>query len=161
MSALDERISEWRAHVLRREAILAEDVDELEDHLRSQVTELEGAGLSEDEAFLIAVKRMGSLDSISHEFAQEYSERLWKRLVVPRSAGENGSLVSREVMVALGFAVAAGASIKAPELFGIRIAVDVLVPAAAQHEAGGDGTLAQDLAGDRIGPAGADALEER
>ena len=39
------------------------------------------AGLTEDEAFLVAVKRMGSLDAISREFAREHSERLWKQLV--------------------------------------------------------------------------------
>ena len=40
------------------------------------------AGLTEDEAFLVAVKRMGSLDAISRDFACEHSERLWKQLVI-------------------------------------------------------------------------------
>ena len=41
------------------------------------------AGLAGDEAFLVAVKRMGSLDALSREFAREHSERLWKQLVMP------------------------------------------------------------------------------
>ena len=40
------------------------------------------AGLSGDEAFLVAVKRLGSLDEVSREFAREHSERLWKQLVL-------------------------------------------------------------------------------
>ena len=61
------------------------------------------------------------LADLRDQFAQEYSERLWKRLVVSPDEGEGGALLRREVMVALGFAAAAAASIKAPELFGMRI----------------------------------------
>ena len=70
--ALDEGIAEWLSYLLRRQAIHSVDADELEDHLRSQVSALEKAGLSEDEAFLIAVKRIGDLDALSREFAREH-----------------------------------------------------------------------------------------
>lgn len=114
---LEERIAEWRAYLGRRQAIDAVDVDELEDHLRSQVSDLQASGLDEEEAFLIAVKRIGDLDTLSREYAQEYSERLWKRLVVPREA--IGGEWNREATVAVALAVAAGVAIKVPELFGI------------------------------------------
>ncbi len=115
---LEDRIQEWRSYLHRREAIDATDVDELEDHLRSQVADLRGAGLDEDEAFLIGVKRLGELDTLSREFAREHSERLWKRLVVA-DVGEAGTQWGREAFVALGLAVAAGIAIKVPELFGL------------------------------------------
>ena len=57
-------------------------MEELEVHLRDQLTALTEAGLAEDEAFLVAVKRMGSLDALSREFARAHSERLWKQLVI-------------------------------------------------------------------------------
>jgi hypothetical protein len=91
---LEERIAEWRAYLSRRQAIDAVDVDELEDHLRNQVSDLQAAGLDDEEAFLIAVKRIGDLDALSQEYAREYSERLWKRLVVP--PGEAGGERNRE-----------------------------------------------------------------
>ena len=116
----EERISEWRSYVRRRKAIDAMDVAELEDHLRSQVTDLREAGLDDEEAFLIGVKRLGELDTLSREFAREHSERLWKRLVVT-DAEESGVDWSREALVALGLAVAAGLAIKVPELFGLRL----------------------------------------
>jgi hypothetical protein len=118
---LEERIGEWRAYARRGQAVRSADVEELEDHLRSQITALREAGLDADEAFLVAVKRLGDLDSISREFAHEYSERLWKQLVVsPGSAGPSPE-ANREAVVAVGLALAAALAIKLPELFGVRI----------------------------------------
>jgi len=76
----EERIGEWRQYLGRHPAVHSADVEELEDHLRSQIDALRGAGLDEDEAFLVAVKRLGDLNALSREFAIEYSERLWKQL---------------------------------------------------------------------------------
>ena len=119
--ALEERIGEWRSYFRRRQALHSVDVEELEDHLRSQVEALSEAGLDQDEAFLVAVKRLGNLDSVSREFANEYSERLWKQLVVAPDGGAASSVARREARVAIGLAIAAGAAIKIPELFGVRI----------------------------------------
>src|SRR6476619_6567822 len=86
---LEEQIDQWRSYLRHRQAIHSVDIAELEDHLREQVAGLVGAGLAPDEAFLVAVKRMGSLDALSREFAREHSERLWKQLVIaPEIAGE-------------------------------------------------------------------------
>ncbi len=116
-AALEERIDEWRSFVQRRGGIDQSDVDELEDHLRSQVADLQSSGLDADESFLIAVKRIGELDSLSREFAREHSERLWKRLVVADN-DSSGTMWTREVAIALALAVASALAIKVPELFG-------------------------------------------
>lgn len=117
---LEEQISEWRSFVSRRRAIDAADVSELEDHLRSQVADLKASGLSEEEAFLIGVKRLGQLDGLSQEFAREHSERLWKRLVVA-DADTGGTDWRREVGVAIALALAAGTAVKLPQLFGLSM----------------------------------------
>ena len=49
---LEELIAEWRAYILRRQTLRPADVEELEDHLRTQVEALRDAGLDEGEAFL-------------------------------------------------------------------------------------------------------------
>ena len=85
---LEEQIALWRGYLRRRRAIQGPDVEELEGHLRDQLAELSEAGLAGDEAFLVAVKRMGSLDALSREFAREHSERLWKQLVIPSDAAD-------------------------------------------------------------------------
>jgi hypothetical protein len=132
---VEERIVEWRGFVAKREAI-GTDVDELESHLRDQIDVLVASGLSEDEAFLIAVSRMGKLDELSQEFAREHSDRLWKQLVVgsaapmPRGTG---------LWLALAFAVAAAVLVKVPSLLGLsmpeiaRNAAVLLLPALAAY----------------------------
>jgi len=83
MESVETQIAEWRAHVAKAPGVNGRDVDELEDHLRNQIDELSAAGLASDEAFLVAVKRMGELDVVSREFAREHSGRLWKQLFEP------------------------------------------------------------------------------
>ena len=86
---LETQISQWREFARRRRAVHDVDIEELEDHLRSEIGELTAVGLSADEAFLVAVKRMGRLDSISQEFAEEHSDRLWRQLVLPGSSSSD------------------------------------------------------------------------
>lgn len=125
-TALEQQIGQWRDYVSRRQSISGVDVAELEDHLREQVSALQDAGLDADEAFLVAVKRMGDLDSLSREFAREHSERLWKQLVVvDASSGEQKSLVRRDAIVAFALAFAAAVAIKLPALFGLQIGPDM------------------------------------
>ena len=121
-ASLEEQIDQWRSYLRRRQAIHSVDVAELEDHLREQVAGLVDAGLATDEAFLVAVKRMGALDALSREFAREHSERLWKQLVVvPSDSGEPRTAARTDAVVAFCLAVAAAVLIKVPELFGIPL----------------------------------------
>jgi hypothetical protein len=82
VASLEAQIAEWRAYVAGAPGINGRDLDELEDHLRDQIAELNAAGLTADEGFLIAVKRLGDVDDLSREFAREHSGRLWKQLLV-------------------------------------------------------------------------------
>ena len=126
--SLESQIDAWRRHLLRSRAITERDVEELEDHLREQIASLKADGLSEDEAFLVAVKRLGSIDALTREFAREHSERLWKQLVLSGEAGpggEEGGEGSRRMWVALALAVAAAVAIKLPALFGIEFESEV------------------------------------
>ena len=92
----ETQIAQWRAHLLRSGAVNPADVEELESHLREQMAALVDAGLAVEEAFLVAVKRMGNIDAVSREFARVHSERLWKQLVAePAGGGEQGTRVVR------------------------------------------------------------------
>jgi hypothetical protein len=123
--SLEEQIDRWRSYLRRRQAIHSVDVAELEDHLREQIAVLAEAGLAPDEAFLVAVKRMGDLDALSREFAREHSERLWKQLVVsPSDAGEPRATARTDAIVVFGLAVAAAVLIKLPAAFGLDLDED-------------------------------------
>jgi hypothetical protein len=86
LQLLDAEIATWRARVTQSGAVSVADADELEEHLREEVAALGAAGLSDDEAFLVAVKRLGRIDRLTAEFAREHSERLWKQLVLDHDA---------------------------------------------------------------------------
>ena len=119
--SLEEQVEQWRSYLRRRQAIRPVDVEELEDHLRGEVTALRGAGLSENEAFLVAVKRMGALDAISNEFAREHSERLWKQLVMSSAVSfRSGVGAQTEAIVVLALVTLAALAVKVPSLFGLE-----------------------------------------
>src|SRR5918997_5403975 len=118
MEGTETQIAAWRAYVAKAPAVDGRDVDELEAHLRDQITELDSAGLVADEAFLVAVKRMGNLDALSREFAREHSGRLWKQLVLSDEA--EPARRSSGWLEAIVFAVAAAVAIQVA-----RLAADV------------------------------------
>ncbi|GAA1873590.1 permease prefix domain 1-containing protein [Myceligenerans crystallogenes] len=116
-TGLERQIDQWRAFVARRPAIAAHDVEEMEDHLREQVSDLAATGLDDDEAFLVAVKRMGKLDDVSREFAREHSDRLWKQLVLfpdehPGGGAPAGLGRFRDLGILLALAIGAGLALK-------------------------------------------------
>ncbi len=113
MESVETQIAEWRAHVARAPAVKGRDVAELEDHLRNEIEDLCAAGLASDEAFLVAVKRMGELDAVSREFAREHSGRLWKQLFEPE---EEATLLGAGWLDALVLAIGAAVAIQVARL---------------------------------------------
>jgi hypothetical protein len=113
LESVESQIAEWRAYVANAPGVNGHDVDELEDHLRHQIAELNAAGLAADEAFLIAVKRLGDVDGLSREFAREHSGRLWKQLL---RADEEPARTASGWLEAFVFAAAAAATIQVARL---------------------------------------------
>ncbi|MDP9026553.1 MAG: permease prefix domain 1-containing protein [Actinomycetota bacterium] len=112
MDVLESQITQWRAAVTRNRAVDTADVEELEEHLREQVGELESTGLSEEEAFLVAVKRLGAVDLVTAEFAREHGDRLWKQLVLTGEATGR----SKPMLAMLAFAAVAAVGIQIARL---------------------------------------------
>jgi hypothetical protein len=114
MDSVEAQIAEWRAYIASAPGVNGRDVDELEDHLRHQIAELNAAGLTAEEGFLIAVKRLGDVDGLSREFAREHSVRLWKQLL-PRDEDER---TARSVgwLETLAFAAAAAVVVQVARL---------------------------------------------
>jgi hypothetical protein len=114
VETVESQIAEWRVYVASSPGVNGHDVDELEDHLRHQIAELNAAGLTADEGFLIAVKRLGDVDALSREFAREHSGRLWKQLLV--SGDEEPAHALSGWFEPLFFAVAAAVAIQVARL---------------------------------------------
>jgi len=81
-STIKDHIENWRTQVNRHQKLSPEDINQLEEHLIDQVTALTQAGLDDDEAFLIAVKRLGDLGLVSREFLTGYTQKLWNKLAL-------------------------------------------------------------------------------
>ncbi len=114
MNDFESQIAEWRTYVAARPAVNGHDVDELEAHLRDQIADLDAVGLDTDEAFLVAVKRMGDLDALSREFAREHSARLWKQLVL--HGEDEAARAVTGLVPAIAFALGAAITIQIARL---------------------------------------------
>jgi hypothetical protein len=74
---LNRAIQSWRDDLGQSPAFRGENLDELESHLRDSAAALESCGLSAEEAFLIAAKRMGGSGTLEREFGKVNQETLW------------------------------------------------------------------------------------
>jgi hypothetical protein len=74
----EQAITRWRESLLARESVTAENVRELEGHLREGMSGLTARGLSEEEAFLIASRRMGGTETIAAEFEANDPHAKWR-----------------------------------------------------------------------------------
>lgn len=111
---LRQHLDQWRRSLTRGGVVSDADLDELEDHLWATVDTLAAAGLSRDEAFLVAVRRLGTTHALSGEFAREHSDRLWKQLVVGEPEPSARPWDRAGVWPMLGFAVLAGLAVRIP-----------------------------------------------
>lgn len=66
---LNEAIGRWRKQLSKSPAFRADDLEELELHVRDAAKNLRAQGLNDEEAFLISVRRTGSGNVLAEEFA--------------------------------------------------------------------------------------------
>lgn len=81
MFDLEWNIRSWSDYLRARGNFKETDILELENHLRDEIDDLMKTGLSQDESFLIGVKRLGNVNTISQEYSKVNSENLWKHLL--------------------------------------------------------------------------------
>jgi hypothetical protein len=67
---LNIALQHWLERLGQSPQVKAEDLKELESHVRDSVVQLEGKGLSSEESFLVATRRVGSAEKLEPEFAK-------------------------------------------------------------------------------------------
>ena len=112
------RLAAWSAHILRAGEVSASELDELERALSEEFGSLRKAGLDADEAFLVALKRLGERHAATREFALPYARNLLDR---PAETADSGRRSRTEPMVVFGLAALAAIAIRLPELFGFPL----------------------------------------
>ena len=74
---LNEAIRRWRERLIGQRSFGADDLEELENHLRESVSELQAGSLSLEEAFLVATERLGSERRLAEGYAKTNVRRIW------------------------------------------------------------------------------------
>ena len=115
MDMIEPCIRSWRAHMEQSPGGVGE-VDALEARLRSEMVALQAAGLDDDEAVLIALRRMGSLHEPSRRFAERYHEQSWRRLGAASVGGDGAGVSNTSARAAVLFAVLAAVLVQVTRL---------------------------------------------
>ncbi len=121
MFEVEAHIRKWRGHLRASGYLGEEELDELESHLRDSVDELVACPLTPEEAFLVAVRRLGDAESLSREFAKVSPETVWQQLFVPASLESARRRRRNELLLVIGLALSAGVLGKVPALFGAGV----------------------------------------
>jgi len=74
---LNLAIRRWREDLARSAAFRSENLNELESHLRDSIDRLRARELSDEEAFLIATRRVGNTQKLEQEFGKVNSAAVW------------------------------------------------------------------------------------
>ena len=97
MFELEEQIHQWRQLLRQGQTYREEDLSELEDHLRATIGELGDAGLSQEEAFLIACRRLGDAEALTGEYAKVNSERAFQTKLIWMANGLLGCYLCHQL----------------------------------------------------------------
>lgn len=121
MFDLELNIRSWSDHLRARGNFKDTDILELENHLRDEIEDLIKSGLTQDEAFLISVKRLGNVNLISQEYSKINTENLWKHLLLDSVDSVSKSQNRRNIILVVIFSLLAGTLVKIPEIFGMHL----------------------------------------
>ena len=77
---LNASLDRWLERLAQSPHFRNENVTEMESHVRDSVTKLQSQGLTEEESFLIAIRRVGSVGTLEPEFAK--LNRNWLNLII-------------------------------------------------------------------------------
>src|SRR5215471_9788684 len=74
---LNAAILNWRENLSHSPQFRAENLDELEAHLRDAIASMRGQRLTDEEIFLIATRRIGGVRALEPEFAKVNAREVW------------------------------------------------------------------------------------
>jgi hypothetical protein len=101
----------WRKNLAQSPTFLKENLDELESHLRDSIAALQTRGLSSEEAFMVAMNRVGTGNSLVTEFGKINEQVIWHDRILWMLVGLQvwmlvSSFIGRLVYGTLGLALA-------------------------------------------------------
>ena len=82
MFDMTSSITQWQRNLASTGSVKQDEVEELTAHLLEQVQQLEETGLTKEESFLIASRRLGDAQTLAEEFVNADPKRLWVQRVL-------------------------------------------------------------------------------
>ena len=115
---IDNEILKWKESLQRRGVSQAE-CEELEDHLHSHIEELCEKGISESEAFMVGLSRLGTSGGIASEFSKIHAGRVWKQLFPKEKV--RGVQQHKEFFILLILGIVQFGISQLPFIFGLKL----------------------------------------
>lgn len=103
---LEQQLATWKESVRRAGSLSDDDILELELHLRDSIRQLTGVGLTDEEALLVALRRIGDPGALAVEFQKVGSGLVWARRWYWMTAGFLGFSIALQAIAALSAAAA-------------------------------------------------------
>lgn len=125
---LNHEIARWRQTLGQSPAVRADNLEELEAHLRDTVEGLEGKGLSTEEAFVLASRRLGPAKPIEAEFAKVNPGGIWLHRVLWMLIGVQAwALIGGVSRLVADAALFGGATVAGPEFIPTSLTIPSLI----------------------------------
>lgn len=106
MHDLDRQLAAWKGSIARARTLTEDDIAELEVHLRDSVHDLSARGLSQEEALLVALRRIGDPSVLAVEYQKVNPGLVWARRWYWMTAGFLGFSVAIKGIEALSYTAA-------------------------------------------------------
>lgn len=121
MPNLDQQLASWKHVIARAGTLTGDDMAELEGHVRETVRHLTVCGLSEQEALVIALRRIGDPGAVTAEYAKVNPGLAWARRWYWMTAGFLIFSVLLQGIDAVSYAIAWLALPTGPTMIGVSI----------------------------------------
>jgi hypothetical protein len=79
MFDLNAQLKKWNSQLKKSESFKSGDIDELEDQVLEKTKGLQEKGLTEEEAFWVAVHQVGDPDSLNGEYRKINLRTIWQK----------------------------------------------------------------------------------
>lgn len=118
MFDLESKIKEWNDSLRNKGKFLHQDIVELESHLRDEIDSLTKKDLTEEESFIIAIKRLGNHEILSKEYGKVNTDIIWKELIFYDGDNQNDKRMQKDILLLVLLSLFAGIMAKLPDFFG-------------------------------------------
>ena len=115
MFDLSKSLHDWEQQLRQGDGCSQDNIHELEEHLREEMAGLVRAGLSSEEAFSLAARRLGKVDALNEEFGKVNTGLVWRNRLRWMASGVLICLGASTAEAAFRSVLTAGLSTNGPD----------------------------------------------